>query len=62
MSEFELPSYNQFECTDGPKSGAIALKEFIVRWDYNGDGSITVSLNNSDDRLIQSLEHTKSKV
>lgn len=62
MSEFELPSYNQVECTDGPKSGAVVLKEFVVRWDYNGDGSITVSLNNSDDRLIQSLEHTKSNV
>ena len=62
MSEFELPNYTTSVCSDGPKSGAIVLKEFIVRWDYNGDGSITVSLNNSDDKLIQSLEHTKSKV
>ena len=62
MSEFDFPSYNQVECSDGPKSGAVVLKEFFVRWDYNGDGSITVSLNNSDDKLIQSLEHTKSKV
>ena len=62
MIEFELPSYNKFECTDGPKSGAVVLKEFIVRWDYNGDGSITVSLNNSNDKLIQSLEHTVSKI
>jgi hypothetical protein len=62
MSEFELPNYTTSECSDGPKSGAVVLKEFVVRWDYNGDGSITVSLNNSDDKLIQSLEHTKSKV
>lgn len=62
MSEFIFPSYNQFECTDGPKSGAVELKEFIVRWDYNGDGKILVTLNNSEDKLIQSIEHVKSKI
>ena len=62
MSEFEFPSYNQVECTDGPKSGAVVLKEFIVRWEYNGDGNILVSLNNVNDKLIQSIEHTVSKI
>jgi len=62
MSEFELPSYNKFECSEGPKSGAVELKEFIIRWDYNGDGKILVSLNNENDKLIQSIEHVKSKV
>ena len=62
MSEFQLPSYNKFECSEGPKSGAVELKEFIIRWDYNGDGKILVSLNNENDKLIQSIEHVKSKV
>lgn len=62
MSEFEFPGYNQVECTDEPKTGEVVLNEFIVKWDYNGNGGITVSLNNSDDELIQSLEHTKSKL
>jgi hypothetical protein len=44
------------------KSGAILLDEFIVRWDYNGDGKILVSLNDADDKLIQSIEHVKSKI
>jgi len=48
--------------SDGPKSGGVSLGEFIVRWDYNGDGQITVTLNNEDDKLIQSVEYTKSKV
>ena len=47
--------------TDDAKSGAVLLDEFIVRWDYNGDGKITVSLNDAEDKLIQSIEHVKSK-
>lgn len=62
MSEFEFPSYNNFESSEGPKSGAVELKEFIIRWEYNGDGKILVSLNNENDKLIQSIEHVKSKV
>ena len=62
MSEFEFPSYNNFESSEGPKSGAVELKEFIIRWDYNGDGKILVSLNNENDKLIQSIEHVKSKI
>lgn len=46
---------------DTTKSGAILLDEFVVRWDYNGDGKITVSLNDAEDKLIQSIEHVKSK-
>ncbi len=60
MSEFIV--HNDGECSDGPKSGAIKLKEFIVRWEYNGDGKILVSLNNENDKLIQSIEHVKSKI
>lgn len=58
---FDLPNYTTAECTDGPKSGGIELKEFIIRWDYDGDGKITVSLNDKEDNMIQSIEHTKSK-
>jgi hypothetical protein len=58
---FDLPNYTTAECTDGPKSGGIELKEFIIRWDYDGDGKITVSLNDKEDSMIQSIEHTKSK-
>lgn len=58
---FDLPSYTTAECSDGPKSGGIELKEFIIRWDYDGDGKITVSLNDKEDSMIQSIEHTKSK-
>ena len=60
MNEFTVHSNG--ECSDGPKSGAVELKEFIVRWDYNGDGKILVSLNNKEDKLIQSIEHVKSKI
>ena len=45
-----------------PKSGSVDLGEFIVRWDYNGEGQITVSLNNEHDKLIQSVDHTKSRI
>jgi hypothetical protein len=62
MSEFILPNYTESKCSEGPKSGGVNLGEFIVRWDYNGDGQVTVSLNNENDKLIQSIEHTKSKV
>ena len=60
MSEFQV--HNNVDCSDGPKSGGIVLKEFIVRWDYNGDGKIVVSLNDANDKLIQSVEHVKSRV
>ena len=60
MSELQI--HNAAECSDGPKSGGIVLKEFIVRWDYNGDGKILVTLNDVDDKLIQSVEHVKSRV
>ena len=42
MSEFQV--HNTAECSDGPKSGGIQLKEFIIRWEYNGDGKILVTL------------------
>ncbi len=60
MSELQI--HNTTDCSDGPKSGGVELKEFIVRWEYNGDGKILVSLNNKEDKLIQSIEHVKSKV
>ena len=60
MSEFQV--HNTAECSDGPKSGGIVLKEFTVRWEYNGDGKILVTLNNENDKLIQSIEHVKSKL
>jgi hypothetical protein len=47
---------------DESNSGGVNLGEFIVKWDYNGDGQIIVTLNNENDKLIQSIEHTKSKV
>lgn len=59
--EFELPNYTKSECSDGPKSGSVVLKEFIIRWNYDGDGKILLSLNNEHDKMIQSIEHTKSK-
>ncbi len=58
----ELQVHNTAECSDGPKSGGIVLKEFIIRWEYNGDGKILVTLNNENDKLIQSVEHVKSKL
>ena len=58
--EFQLPNYTTSECSDGPKSGSVVLKEFIIRWDYDGNGKILLSLNNEDDKMIQSIEHTKS--
>jgi len=47
---------------DNSKSGGVLLDEFIVRWDYNGAGKIVVSLNDAEDKLIQSIEHVKSKL
>ena len=52
---------NGIPVSKGPKSGGVDLGEFIVRWEYNGEGQVTVSLNNEHDKLIQSVEHTKSK-
>ena len=60
--EFNLPNYTEGECSDGPKSGGIRLKEFVVRWDYDGNGKIILSLNNENENLIQSIEHVKAKL
>lgn len=62
MSNFVLPNYNHFECSEGPKFGAVELKEFIIRWEYNGEGKILLSLNDKEDILIQSVEHVKTKI
>ena len=62
MSEFILPNYTESECSDGPKSGSMKLKEFIIQWDYDGDGKILVTLNDNEGKFIQSLEHVKSKL
>jgi len=43
----------------GPKSGGIDLGEYIVRWDYNGEGQIIITLNDENDKVIKSVEHTK---
>lgn len=59
---FDLPIYTTAECTDGPKSGGIELKEFIIRWEYNGDGEITVSLNDKDDNILQRISQAKKEV
>jgi hypothetical protein len=60
--EFNLPNYTEGECSDGPKSGGIRLKEFVVRWDYDGNGKILVTLNDENENLIQSIEHVKAKL
>lgn len=61
LKYMEKNDYKVLETTDGPKAGAVQLKEFIVHWEYNGDGKILVSLNNQEGKLIQSIEHVKSK-
>jgi hypothetical protein len=61
MIEFELPNYTIAECSDGPKQGSVVLKEFVVSWEYNGEGKITVSLRDNENKFIQSIEHVKSK-
>ena len=58
-SEFNLPNYTEGECSDGPKSGGVRLKEFVVRWDYDGNGKILVTLNDENEKFIQSFEHVK---
>ena len=60
--DFNLPNYTIGECSDGPKSGSIELKEFSVEWNYNGDGKILVTLSDEDGKFIQSIEHVKSKI
>lgn len=60
--DFNLPNYTETECSDGPKSGAVKLKEFVVRWDYDGNGKILVTINDENEKFIQSLEHVKSKL
>ena len=52
---------NGIPVSKGPKSGSVDLGEYIIRWEYNGEGQITLTLNNEKDKLIQSIEHTKSK-
>ena len=47
---------------DGPTEGLLQLDEFQITWDYDGNGKILLSLNNSEGRMIQSIEHVKSKV
>lgn len=58
----DLPNYTVSECSDGPKAGAVKLKEFVVRWDYDGNGKILVTINDENEKFIQSLEHVKSKI
>ena len=58
-NEFNLPNYTETECSDGPKSGAVKLKEFEVRWGYDGNGKIIIILNDENGKFIQSLEHVK---
>jgi len=60
--DFNLPNYTVSECSDGPKNGAVKLKEFVVRWDYDGNGKILVTLSDENEKFIQSLEHVKSKL
>lgn len=43
----------------GPKSGGVDLGEYIVRWDYNGEGQIIITLNDENHKVIKSVEHTK---
>ena len=61
IKEFNLPNYTIAECSDGPKNGSIELKEFSVRWQYDGDGKILVTLSDEAGKIIQSIEHVKSK-
>ena len=58
----ELVVHNNGECSNGPKNGAVKLKEFVVRWDYDGNGKILVTLSDENEKFIQSLEHVKSKI
>ena len=60
MSGFEI--HDNGQVTEGPKQGGVRLPEFNVNWNYNGDGSVIVTLTDENNKLIQSLEHTKSKV
>ena len=60
--DFNLPNYTNSESSDGPKAGAVKLKEFVVRWDYDGNGKILVTINDENEKFIQSLEHVKSKI
>jgi hypothetical protein len=45
---------------DKSDTGAVDLGNFIVRWEKTGDNRILVSLNNDEDKFIQSLEHVKN--
>ena len=47
---------------EGPQEGSIQLDEFQITWDYDANGKILMSLNNVDGKLIQSIEHVKSKL
>lgn len=59
MENVKTTSYYKLE---GARDGSILLDEFQITWDYDGNGKILISLNNTDGRLIQSIEHVKSKV
>jgi hypothetical protein len=45
---------------DESETGAIDLGDFIVRWSKTSDNRILISLNNDEDKMIQSLEHVKN--
>jgi hypothetical protein len=52
-------SYYKFE---GATEASIQLDEFQITWDYDANGKILLSLNDKDGRMIQSIEHVKSKI
>jgi len=45
---------------DKSDAGVVDLGNFIVRWSKTGDNRILISLNNDEDKMIQSLEHVKN--
>lgn len=45
---------------DDSHTGGVNLGNFILRWEKTGDNRILVSLNNDEDKMIQSLEHVKN--
>jgi hypothetical protein len=54
-SNFILPNYTESKPTPGPKSGGVVLPEFIVRWEYNGDGKIVVYLNDENENQLDKI-------
>ena len=55
QSNFILPNYTQSKPTSGPKLGGVALPDFTIRWDYDGDGRIVVYLNDEDDNQLDKI-------